>query len=165
MSLQKHSDYTKICSPLKTTYSLQHRGQQYEIPWVWSMPHYSLRWCLTTILLVQCDSTTTLLWPCYPCFPLFQMPRDERFPQSFLDTIQSLLTNVTGLILQTYRERPHEMKNANISLAHFIKVKHTYLLSPSLTHLLTHTTKIQKQDVLSQERWFLKDLIHFDIEL
>ncbi|KAK2157530.1 hypothetical protein LSH36_189g03057 [Paralvinella palmiformis] len=60
-------------------------------------------------------------------FSVLQMPRDERFPSSFLETVQTLLTNITALILQTYRERPHEMKNANISLAHFIKRCFTFM--------------------------------------
>uniref|UniRef100_A0A4W4EZ67 Dedicator of cytokinesis 11 n=1 Tax=Electrophorus electricus TaxID=8005 RepID=A0A4W4EZ67_ELEEL len=53
-------------------------------------------------------------------FPL-QMPRAQRFPDSFQQTLQSLLLSIMPHITIRYVEIPDEARSVNISLASFIK--------------------------------------------
>ena len=56
------------------------------------------------------------------------MARNERFPSSFAFTIQSLVISITTQIIQKYREKLSQTRNANISLANFIKVRDSYVV-------------------------------------
>jgi hypothetical protein len=64
------------------------------------------------------------------------MSRNERFPPSFQFDIGTLVPSLCQHIAQKYRDHPHEIRIANTSLAHFVKV----LLS-NLSHAM-HATLI-----------------------
>lgn len=63
----------------------------------------------------------------HPLFygPYVQMPRTQRFPESFHQALQSLVLSIMPHITIRYLEIPEEARCINISLANFIKVSLT----------------------------------------
>lgn len=51
-----------------------------------------------------------------------QMPRAQRFPDSFHQTLQSLVLSIMPHITIRHTEIPEEARSINLSLANFIKV-------------------------------------------
>lgn len=51
-----------------------------------------------------------------------QMPRAQRFPDSFHQTLQSLVLSIMPHITIRHTEIPEEARSINLSLASFIKV-------------------------------------------
>ena len=52
-----------------------------------------------------------------------KMPRNERFSSEYQFRIQNLLQTLAAYIMQKHKEMGRETKNANQSLAYFIKVR------------------------------------------
>lgn len=52
----------------------------------------------------------------------FQMPRNERFSTDFQYKLETLIETITPYITSKYKDAPRETKNANFSLAYFVKV-------------------------------------------
>ena len=61
------------------------------------------------------------------------MPRNERFSGDYQFRIQNLLQTVTPYIVSKVKENPRETRNANYSLAYFVKVM-LFLNSSLLPH-------------------------------
>lgn len=51
-----------------------------------------------------------------------QMPRTQRFPESFHQALQSLTLSIMPHITIRHMEIPEEARSINLSLANFIKV-------------------------------------------
>jgi len=51
-----------------------------------------------------------------------QMPRNERFPSDYQFKLQTLIQTITPYITSKFKEAPRETRNANFSLAYFVKV-------------------------------------------
>ena len=50
------------------------------------------------------------------------MPRNERFSGDFQYKIHTMLQTITPYIVSKFKEAPRETRNANYSLAYFVKV-------------------------------------------
>ena len=50
------------------------------------------------------------------------MPRNERFSGDYQYRIQNMLQTLTPYIVSKFKEAPRETRNANYSLAYFVKV-------------------------------------------
>ena len=57
----------------------------------------------------------------------YQMPRAQRFPDSFHQVLQSLLLSIMPHITIRHVEIPEEARCVNLSLAGFIKVRPPYI--------------------------------------
>lgn len=57
-----------------------------------------------------------------PINPFVQMPRTQRFPESFHQALQSLALSIMPHITIRHMEIPEEARSINLSLANFIKV-------------------------------------------
>lgn len=58
-----------------------------------------------------------------PIHLFVQMPRAQRFPDSFHQALQSLTLSIMPHITIRHMEIPEEARSVNLSLAHFIKVE------------------------------------------
>ena len=67
---------------------------------------------------------------CRMCF-WFQLPRGQRFPDSYQHALHSLLLAIIPHVTIRYNEIPEESRNVNFSLANFLKVS-TFFPSPRL---------------------------------
>lgn len=56
-----------------------------------------------------------------------QMPRAQRFPDSFHQALQSLVLSIMPHITIRFAEIPEEARSINLSLANFIKVENVPL--------------------------------------
>lgn len=66
-----------------------------------------------------------------------QMPRTQRFPESFHQALQSLVLSIMPHITIRYAEIPEEARSINLSLASFIKVENAPLCTKKrLTRLI-----------------------------
>lgn len=65
-------------------------------------------------------------------FVFFQMPRNERFSTDFQYKLETLIETITPYITSKYKDAPRETKNANFSLAYFVKVLLVFCLSESV---------------------------------
>lgn len=61
----------------------------------------------------------------------FQLPRAQRFPDSYQHALHSLLLAIIPHVTIRYNEIPEESRNANFSLANFLKVS-SFFHSPRL---------------------------------
>lgn len=52
----------------------------------------------------------------------FQLPRAQRFPDSYHHVLHSLLLAIIPHVTIRYSEIPEESRNVNVSLANFLKV-------------------------------------------
>lgn len=67
---------------------------------------------------------------CRTCF-WFQLPRGQRFPDSYQHALHSLLLAIIPHVTIRYNEIPEESRNVNFSLANFLKVS-SFFPSPRL---------------------------------
>ena len=78
------------------------------------------------------------------------MPRNERFTSDYQYKLQTLLNTITPYIISKYKDAPRETKNANYSLAYFVKVS---LVQNG--HVLTHSHTRTSSDAPGKQA-FLK---------
>lgn len=80
---------------------------------------------------------------CGTCF-WFQLPRGQRFPDSYQHALHSLLLAIIPHVTIRYNEIPEESRNVNFSLANFLKVSSLF---PS-PRLLSEKKQANKQTKL-----------------
>lgn len=73
--------------------------------------------------LVRSTEPRTRFW--------FQLPRGQRFPDSYQHALHSLLLAIIPHVTIRYNEIPEESRNVNFSLANFLKVS-SFFPSPRL---------------------------------
>lgn len=78
---------------------------------------------------------------------LLQMPRTQRFPDSFHQALQSLVLSIMPHITIRYTEIPEEARSINLSLANFIKVENVPLCTKMKLNLFNPN---QKSDLWRQ---------------
>uniref|UniRef100_A0A8B9TV13 Dedicator of cytokinesis 11 n=1 Tax=Anas platyrhynchos TaxID=8839 RepID=A0A8B9TV13_ANAPL len=78
------------------------------------IPFWNLCLCSVLSQLLACSTEcTTCFW--------FQLPRGQRFPDSYQHALHSLLLAIIPHVTIRYNEIPEESRNANFSLANFLK--------------------------------------------
>uniref|UniRef100_A0A8C1I5Y8 Dedicator of cytokinesis 11 n=1 Tax=Cyprinus carpio TaxID=7962 RepID=A0A8C1I5Y8_CYPCA len=93
-----------------------------------------------------------------PTVHFLQMPRAQRFPESFHQALQSLLLSIMPHITIRYEEIPEEARCVNFSLACFIKVRYDFAinlflsLNQFLQHLIHHFS-VQCLQVLTEMKF------------
>ena len=90
-----------------------------------SMPELNisttLYWTKKSLIIHSSILSTSI---CLYC----QMPRNERFSSDHQFKLQTLIETITPYITSKYKDSPRETRNANFSVAYFVKVGSALLL-------------------------------------
>ena len=90
------------------------------------LTYYALSYAVLQFIAVSCctsSSALACLLTAGVCVSVcVQMPRAQRFPESFHQALQSLLLSIMPHITIRHPEIPDEARQVNLSLATFIKV-------------------------------------------
>lgn len=85
---------------------------------------------------------------------LLQMPRAQRFTDSFNQALQSLVLSIMPHITIRYTEIPEEARSINLSLANFIKVENVPLCA-----------KMKLNCLILTKNWICGDKYRLSIEV